>query len=99
MPEQDLIKDLVRYIEFLEKSSPQAINVTAQQKRDMNQYRRLQEEILIRQNIRPQERELTFTEYAEHTLKNGDMVKKKQVVQSLKKQLYLHDKRICTATI
>lgn len=63
-------------------------------KRGMQSYKEIRDTILLQQDINPDKKPLMFTEYAKHALKNGSVLEKREVVQTLGLQLYLHDKAI-----
>ncbi len=92
--EDELIKAILRYINFMEMAHPQTLKMSEKLKRGMQSYKEIRDTILLQQDINPDKKPLMFTEYAKHALKNGSVLEKREVVQTLGRQLYLHDKAI-----
>lgn len=94
--EDELIKAILRYINFIEMAHPQILKMSDKLKRGMQSYKEIRDTILLQQDVDPDKKPLTFTEYAKHALKNGAVLEKREVVQTLGRQLYLHDKGIAS---
>ncbi len=97
--EEELIKAILRYINFMEMAHPQILRMSEKLKRGMQGYKEIRDAILLQQDVDPDKKPITFTEYAKHALKNGLAMEKREVVQTLGRQLYLHDKGIVSAPI
>lgn len=97
--EEELTKAILRYINFMEMAHPQVLKISDRLKRSMQSYKEIRDAILLQQDVNPDNKPLTLTEYAKHSLKNGSVMEKKEVVQTLGCQLYLHDKGIVSAPI
>jgi site-specific DNA recombinase len=97
--EEELIKALLRYINFMEMAHPQTFKTSERLKRSILDYREIRDTILLQQDVDPDSRPMTFTEYARHALKNGTTQEKREVVLALDRQLYLHDKGMVSSLI
>lgn len=97
--QEELTKSILRYISFIETARPQTLKLSDKLKRSMQSYKEIRDAILLQQDVDPDKKLMTFTEYSKHTLKNGTILEKREVVQALGKQLYLHDKGIVPAPI
>jgi len=76
---------------------PQKIKITPKIKQEMENFRKIQEQILLQKNINPNSEPLTFTDYAKYILKEGSDVEKREIVKVFGSHLYLHDKEVCSA--
>jgi len=83
----------------MEMAHPQILKLSNKLKRGMQSYKEIRDTILLQQDVDPDKKPLTFTEYAKHALKNGSVLEKREVVQTLGRQLYLHDKGIASSPI
>lgn len=97
--EEELTKAILRYINFMEMAHPQVLRVSERLNHSMQSYKEIRDAILLQQDVDPDKKPLTISEYSKHALKNGSVMEKKEVVQTLGKQLYLHDKGIVSAPI
>ncbi len=97
--QDQLVKELIKYIHYTETSRPQAIKITDRLKRSMQNYQWVRDEVLLQQNIDPEKRPLKVTEYAKHVFYNGQPQEKREIVQALNKQLYLHQRTIVSSPL
>ena len=97
--EEQLIKELIIYLQFTHKEHPQTIKYTERLKQNMQEYKKVRETILLQQDIDPDHRPLDILEYAKHALPNGDMQEKREIVRALGGVLYIHDRSVCSAPI
>lgn len=97
--EEKLINSLNKYINFMAIAHPQTIKLSSKLKFGIENYNKIREEALIQQNINPKGKELSFTEYAQHILRNGTNEEKKEIAMAFGKQLYLHNREVCGAPI
>lgn len=74
---------------------PQTVRLSQKLKIGMETYNKIREEALIQQNINPKDKALSFTEYAQHILRNGTNEEKKEMAISFGNQLYIHNKEVC----
>ena len=65
----------------------------------MQNYKWVRDEILLQQNIDPKKKPLKVTEYAKHVFYNGQANEKREIVQALNKQLYLHQRTIVSSPL
>ena len=65
----------------------------------MQNYKWVRDEVLIQQNIDPETRPLKMVEYAKHVFYNGNRHEKRNIVQALEQQMYLHQRRIVSSPL
>ncbi|MCJ7804271.1 recombinase family protein [Patescibacteria group bacterium] len=99
VPEEKLIISLNKYISFMAKMHPQTVKLSSKLKFGMETYNKIREETLIQQNINPKDKALSFTEYAQHVLRNGTNEEKKEIAMAFGNQLYIHNGEVCGAPI
>lgn len=78
---------------------PQTIKLTPKLEASMKSYNKAREEALIQQNVNPKGKDLTFTEYAQHILRNGTDQEKRDIAMIFGKELYIHNKEVCGAPL
>lgn len=83
----------------MEMAHPQIFKINDKLKHSMQSYKEIRDQILLQQNVDPDEKPLTITEYSKHCLINGTIQEKREVIQSLNRQLYIHDRSITTAPL
>lgn len=97
--EKDLIKAIIQYIQFMEMAHPQELKFSVKVKVGMQKYKGIRDQILLQQDVNPDKIPLTMTEYAKHIMNNGDLHEKREVIKSLNRQLYIHNRLICGSRI
>jgi len=97
--QENLIKSILHYINFTEMAHPQTLNVSDRLKRSMNEYRKVRDEILLQQDVDPDDKKLTFIEYSKYVFINGSGSEKRETLGALGRQLYIHDRSICSSPI
>ncbi len=95
--QEKLIKEILRYLNFMEMAHPQIFKISEKLKHSMQNYRDIRDQILLQQGVDPEAKPLTITEYSRHCLANGTTQEKREIIQSLDRQLYIHDRVITTA--
>ena len=56
-------------------------------------------DVLLRQDINPDEKTMDVRDYARHVLSNGDVERKRQLIQLFNEQLYLHDRKVVSSRV
>lgn len=97
LTQEELVKSLLRYINFMEMAHPHFLKITPRIKQGMSDYREIRDRVLLLQDINPDDKPISLIEYSNHVLKNGTMQQKHDVVATLNRQLYIHDKVITSA--
>ena len=97
--EEQLVKELVKHIYHIETTYPQAIKISDKLKKSMESYKWVRDEVLIQQNIDPETRPLKMTEYAKHVFYNGRSHEKRNIVETLQQQMYLHQRTIVSSPL
>lgn len=90
--EEKLIRELLRYINFIEIAHPQVVNITPDLGIYMGEYKKAREMTLLQQDIDPDHVQFGLYEYSQYALNNGSDKEKKEIVKSFCKQLYVKDK-------
>lgn len=97
LTEEKLIKKLVIYINFTTIAHPQMIHHTERLKFDMEQYRKIRDEILLQQDVNPDKVPFDIREYAKHTLHHGSVQEKREIIKALGGMIYIHNELVCSA--
>lgn len=98
IPENKLIKELLRYIQFTSIAHPQMITYTEKLKFYIEEYKKVREMILLQQDINPDHQPLDILEYSKYALSNGSSLEKREVVRALGVTLYIHNRLVCSTT-
>lgn len=97
MSDERLKKELVRYAQFVEMAQPQTIKITDKITRSMDTYRKVRDEVLLHQNVDPDDQPISFLEYSKYALINGAVQEKRDIVVAFNKQLYIRDRTIVSS--
>lgn len=97
VPEEKLIRELIRYINFTTIAHPQMIHYTEKLKFSMEQYKKMREQILLQQDIDPDKTPFDIREYAKHTLYYGTLPEKREIIKALGGMIYIHNQFVCSA--
>lgn len=95
--EEKLVKGLIRYIDFTSMAHPQMIHYTEKLKFNMEQYKKVRDEVFLGQNINPDKMPFDIREYAKHTLRRGTTGDKREIIKALGGIVYIHNQMICSA--
>jgi len=99
LTQEDLIKAILRFINFMEMAHPQTLKISERLKSSMQDYRKVRDEIILQQNVDPDDKKLTFTEYAKYVMVNGNAFEKQEAIGALNRELYIHDKAIVSSPL
>jgi len=97
--EEGLAKAFFRFINFTYIAHPQIINLTQEIRDGINEYKKVRDDVLLRQDINPDEKTMDVRDYARHVLSNGDVERKRQLIQLFSEQLYLHDRKVVSSRV
>lgn len=92
--EEKLIKQILRYINFINIAHPKFLKLTDKLKSSVDSYLKIREEILYEQDINPNSISLDVVNFARHILYNGTIQEKRDLVLALGKPMYIHNKHI-----
>ncbi len=95
--EEKLIKELIKYVNFTSMAHPQMIKYTEQIKLDMEQYKKIRDEILLQQDVDPDKTPFDIREYAKYTLHYGAVPEKREIIKALGGMIYIHNQLVCSA--
>lgn len=99
LPEDKLIKELLRYIQFTSMAHPQMVRHTDKLKYYMEEYRKTREMILLQQDINPDHKPLDTNEYAKYVLNNGSTQEKRELIRAFGEILYIHNQNVSSSKI
>ena len=99
LTQEDLIKAILRYINFIEMAHPQTLKISEKLKRSMQEYRNVRDEILLQLDVDPDDKKLTFTEYAKYIMINGKEFEKQEAIAALNRELYIHERAIVSSPL
>lgn len=97
--EEGLAMELLRYINFTYIAHPQILNLSKEIREGMDEYRKVRDDVLLRQDIDPDEKIMDVRDYARHVLKSGDLVRKRQLIQLFNYQIFLHNRKFVSSKI
>jgi len=95
--EEKLIKALLRYINFTNMAHPQMIKQTPALNYYLKEYGKMRSMILLQQDIDPDHQPLDLFEYAKYALCNGSLEEKRELINSLGENLYIHNRFISSS--
>lgn len=97
VPEDKLIKELLRFINFTIIAHPQLVKLTSEVKVYMEEYKNLRENILLQQDIDPEYKPFDLFEYAKYALRNGSIQEKRGITKLFGGNLYIHNQYVSSA--
>jgi len=97
--EEGLAKAIFRYINFTYIAHPQILCLTQEIREGIDEYKKVRDDVLLRQDINPDEKTMDVRDYARHVLSNGDIEKKRQLIQLFSDQLYLHNRNVTSSRV
>jgi DNA invertase Pin-like site-specific DNA recombinase len=92
--EDKLIKQILRYINFMNIAHPNFLKLTEVLKTSIASYLSIREEILYEQDISPHTRPLDPVNFARYILTNGTIQEKRDLVIALNRQLVIKNRFI-----
>lgn len=95
--EEKLIKEIIRYINFMEIAHPNFLNFEGPLSQSIETYRTTREEILYQQNINPKCNPMGMKEYSQYILYNGTIEEKRDLVKALGRQMYIQNQTITSS--
>lgn len=95
--EDKLIKQILRYINFMNIAHPNFLKLTEILKTSVTSYMSIREEILYEQDINPNSRPLDPVNFARYILTSGTIQEKRDLVLALDRQLYIRNQFITAA--
>lgn len=95
--EEKLIKQILRYINFMNIAHPNFLKFTDVLKESMRSYLSIREEILYEQDINPNSESVDPVNFARYILTQGTVQEKRGLVKSLGEVLIIRNEYICTS--
>lgn len=87
--EEKLIKQILRYINFMNIAHPKYLKLTEIFKNSVSSYQSIREEILYEQDINPNNVPLDPVNFGRYILTSGTIQEKRDLVSALGKQMYV----------
>lgn len=95
--EEKLVKQILRYINFMNMAHPKHLNLTDKLKDSIESYMKIREEVLYEQEINPNCSPLNKIEFSKYIFRSGTIEEKRNLVQALGEALYIKNKFIATS--
>jgi site-specific DNA recombinase len=96
--EENLMKQIIRYINFMNICHPDKLKLTEKLKDSVNTYQIVREEILCEQNISSESKSLDVVNFTRHIFRNGTVQEKRDLIKALGRQLYIKDCNVTTSS-
>ena len=72
----------------------QLFNLSSSLKNSMEEYKKMRDEILLAQDINPENKPVHLMDYANYIFRNGTMQEKREITNVLNRQLYIHNETV-----
>ncbi|MEK7570892.1 MAG: recombinase family protein [Patescibacteria group bacterium] len=92
--EEKLIKQILRYINFMNIAHPKHLKLTETLKSSISAYMAIREEVLYEQEINPNDSPINVVEFAAYVFRSGSISEKRDLVLALDRQLYIKNQFI-----
>lgn len=99
LTEEKLVKQILRYLNFMYMAHPQIFTFKELTKESMEAYKKMRDEILLAQDIDPDNKPVHFMDYANYIFRNGTMQEKREVTNILGRPLYLHNETVTSVPL
>jgi site-specific DNA recombinase len=96
--EEKLIKQILRYINFMNITHPKFLRLTDRLKSSVDSYLKIREEVLYEQDINPNTTPLDVVNFVRHILYNGTLREKRDLVKALGKPMYIRNQHIASSS-
>lgn len=90
--EEDILRRQI--IKFIRELDINKLNLSEQLKLDLENFTKTKKEILILNNIFPEDKEIDLAEYARYILRDGTITEKRNLITGLNLEIYLHNKEL-----
>lgn len=97
--EEKLIKQTLRYLNFMYMAHPQLFTFKGFIKESMEAYKKMRDEILWAQEINPENKPVHLMDYADYIFRNGTIQEKREVTNMLNRQLYIHNETVTSVPL
>lgn len=97
--EEKLIKQILRYLNFMHMAHPQLFGLNNFLKHSMGEYKKMRDEILWAQDINPDNKPINLMDYANYAFRNGTMQEKREITNVLNRQLYIHNETVTSVPL
>lgn len=97
--EEEITKELVRYIRLIENVKPQYLKYSARLTKRMEHFKSLRDQVFLTGDVDPEKHALRFNDYVKYIMQMGSLEEKRDAVLAVDRQLYLHNKSIIVSPI
>jgi DNA invertase Pin-like site-specific DNA recombinase len=97
--EEKLIKQILRYLNFMHMAHPQLFDLNNFLKYSMGEYKKMRDEILWAQDINPDNKPINLMDYANYAFRNGTTQEKREITNVLNRQLYIHNETVTSVPL
>lgn len=97
--EEEITKELVRYIRLIENVKPQYIKYSVRLTKRMEHFKSLRDQVFLTGDVDPDKHALRFNDYVKYIMQMGSLEEKRDVVLAVDGQLYLHNRSIIVSPI
>lgn len=91
LSESSLIKELLKYIQMSLIKSPTSLKQSSQMITYIEEYKKIREMVLLKQDVDPDHKPLDLIEYAQYALNNGVTAEKRELIKALGEPIYVHN--------
>ncbi len=97
--EEELTRELVRYIRLIENVKPQYIKYSPRLSKRIEHFKSLRDQVFLTGDVDPDKHTLRFNDYVKYVMQMGSLEEKRDAVLAVNRQLYLHNKSIIVSPI
>ena len=90
--EEDILRRQI--VKFVEKLDIKELHLSEQLKADLENFSKTKNEILVLNNIFPEDKEIDLAEYARYILRDGSITEKRNFIIGLNLDIFIHDKEL-----
>ena len=94
--EEKLEKQMLRFINFMYIAHKEKFNIPKTVTEGMENYKRMRDQVLLRQDINPDSKPWDIRDYAQHIFYNGEPKQKRELFMLFDYQLYIQNRMITT---
>ncbi|MFH1244199.1 MAG: recombinase family protein [bacterium] len=92
--EEEMIRELVRYIRLIENVKPQYIQYSKRLATRIEHFKSLRNQVMLTSDIDPDKTKFRFNDYVKYVMQMGTLEEKRDVVLAVDRKMYLHGRMI-----
>lgn len=94
--QEKLEKQMLRFINFMYIAHINKFDLSENVRKGMEEYKKMRDEVLIRQDINPNSKPWDIRDYAQHIFYNGNSQQRRELFQLFEYQLYIQNRMVTT---